>query len=60
MAKQLTRSRTNRRLAGLCGGLGQYFNVDPVIFRLIWVALFFAVGTGLFAYIIACLIIPNE
>jgi len=60
MAKQLTRSRTNRRLAGLCGGLGQYFNVDPVIFRLIWVALFFAVEIGLFAYIIACLIIPNE
>lgn len=58
--KRLYRSRKNRVIAGVCGGLGDYFNVDPVLFRLVWVLLVFGAGTGILAYIIAWLIIPLE
>jgi len=47
-------------LAGVCGGLGTYFNIDPVIIRLLWVLAIFAAGTGVLAYIIAWIIIPEE
>ena len=62
MSKQLYRSRTNRKIAGVCGGLGEYMNLDPTIIRLIWVLLILCAGTGLLAYLIAALIIlenPN-
>lgn len=58
--KRLYRSRTDRKIAGVCGGLAQYFDVDPVIFRLAWVLLFFLGGTGLIIYLIAWIIIPLE
>ena len=58
--KKLQRSRTNQKIAGVCGGLGEYFDVDPTLIRLVWlVALFFA-GTGLLAYIIAWIVMPEE
>lgn len=53
------RSSTNRKIAGICGGLGEYFNVDPVIVRLAWVIFTLAGGAGLLAYIIGWLIIPE-
>lgn len=56
--KKLYRSLNNRVLAGVCGGLGEYFNVDPTIVRLIWVV-FCCMGAGILAYIIAALVIPN-
>jgi phage shock protein C len=56
---QLRRSRQDRVLAGVCGGLGRYLNVDPVILRIVMVALIFA-GVGIPAYIIAWLVIPEE
>lgn len=62
MSKQLYRSRTNRKIAGVCGGLGEYMNLDPTVVRLIWVLLFFFAGVGILAYLIAALIIlenPN-
>ena len=46
-------------LAGVCGGLGEYFNVDPTIIRVAW-ALLAATGTGLLAYIICALVIPAK
>jgi phage shock protein C len=58
--KKLYRSRKNRMLGGVCGGIAEYFNIDPVIIRLITVALFFAGGSALLAYIIALIIIPSE
>ncbi|MBM3404462.1 MAG: PspC domain-containing protein [Bacteroidetes bacterium] len=58
--KRLFRSRNNKMLAGVCGGLGTYFNIDPVIIRLLWVLAIFAAGTGVLAYIIAWIIIPEE
>ena len=60
MSKQLYRSRTNRKIAGVCGGLGEYMNLDPTIIRLIWVLLILCAGTGLLAYLIAALIIPEN
>lgn len=60
MSKQLYRSRTNRKIAGVCGGLGEYMNLDPTIIHLIWVLLILCAGTGLLAYLIAALIIPEN
>ncbi|WP_122641904.1 PspC domain-containing protein [Luxibacter massiliensis] len=57
--KRLYRSRGNRMLCGVCGGIGEYFNVDPTIIRLAFV-LFGCTGTGIVAYFIAAVIIPDE
>ncbi len=58
--KRLRRSRSNRVIAGICGGIGDYFNIDPVIVRVIWLILVFGAGTGIIAYLLCWLIIPNE
>ncbi len=60
--KQLTRSATNRMIAGVCAGIGQYANIDPTIVRLIAVLLFFlGMGPGiLLAYFIMMIVIPEE
>ena len=58
--KRLYRSTTNKMLCGVCGGLAEYFNIDPTIVRLIAVLLAFSVGSGLIAYIIAAIIIPEQ
>lgn len=58
--KRLFRSRKDRILGGVCGGLGYYLNVDPVLVRVVWAILFFAAGAGLLAYILAWIIIPEE
>ncbi len=60
--KRLYRSRRYRQIAGICGGLGEYFNVDPTLVRLIFVclAIFTAFFPMLLIYIIAWLIIPSE
>lgn len=56
----LRRSRSDRVIAGVCGGLGRYLGVDPVLVRIAWVALAIAAGTGVLAYIIAWIVIPEE
>ena len=60
MVRRLYRSRTDRKIAGICGGLANYFTIDPVIVRLAWVLLFFLGGSGIFLYIVAWIIIPLE
>ena len=60
MVKRLYRSRKERMVAGVCGGVAQYFNVDVVIVRLAWVLLALAGGPGIIAYIIAWIIVPEE
>lgn len=57
MQKKLYRSRSNRILFGLCGGLGEYLGVDPVLIRLVWL---FVPGANLLAYIIGAIIVPEE
>ena len=58
--KRLYRSKTNRRLFGVCGGIGEYFNIDPVIIRLLWILFTLAGGGGIIAYIVACFIVPEQ
>lgn len=57
--KKLYRSRNQRMICGVCGGIGEYFNIDPTIIRLVW-ALFGLTGSGLLVYIVAAIIIPEE
>ena len=57
---RLYRSRNERILGGVCGGLGEYFGVDPVVIRLIWVVLtLLTLFMGIIVYIIAWIIIPE-
>lgn len=59
MEKKLVRSRTNRQIAGVCGGLGEYFNIDPTIVRLVFLLLFFFASGGFWAYIILWIVMPE-
>ncbi len=56
--KRLYRSQKDKIIAGVCGGIGEYVGIDPVIIRIITVILFFWGGSGIIAYIIAMIIIP--
>lgn len=61
MDKKLKRSSTNKVIAGVCGGVGEYFNIDPVVVRIVWVLLaFIPGGPGFLAYLICALIIPED
>jgi len=57
---RLYRSETNKVIAGVCGGLGDYFNIDPTIIRIIFVIITIFGGSGILIYIILWLIIPSE
>ena len=57
--KKLTKSATNRMICGVCAGIGEYLGVDPTVIRLLWVLLTFFGGSGIIAYIIAAIIIPE-
>jgi phage shock protein PspC (stress-responsive transcriptional regulator) len=58
--RRLYRSRGDRVIGGVCGGIAKYFGIDPVIVRVVAVALIFLGGTGLIAYLAGVLLIPNE
>lgn len=60
--KKLFRSRENKVFAGICGGLGEYMNVDPVFLRLLWllVVIFSGIVPGVVAYILAIFVIPKK
>ena len=61
-AKKLTKSSSNRMLAGVCGGIAEYFDVDPTLVRVAYVviSIFSAAFPGLIAYIILALIMPDH
>lgn len=59
-SKKLYRSRTDRKIAGVCGGLGEYFGIDPTLMRLLFVLGLIFVGGTLLAYIILMIVIPEE
>jgi len=58
--KKLQRSNTSRVVFGVCGGLGEYFNVDPLIFRLIFIVFTLGAGSGVIIYLILAFLIPKE
>ena len=60
MTKRLFRSKNDRILLGVCGGIAAYFNIDPVIVRLLWVLFAIMGGAGILAYLLAAVIMPLE
>ena len=60
MEKKLYRSKTDKKLAGVCGGLAQYFNVDSTIVRLAFILFCILGGSGVLLYIICALVVPEE
>lgn len=60
MEKRLYRSKKDHVIAGVCGGLGEYFNIDSTIIRLFWIISILIFGVGILFYIIAAIIIPED
>lgn len=60
MKKRLHRSNENKVVAGVCGGIAEYFDMDPTLIRLAWVLFCALGGSGVLAYIIAAIIIPEK
>jgi len=58
--KKLYKSESDKKIAGVCGGLAAYLGIDSTIVRLIWAGLVLFAGVGLLAYILAAIIIPSE
>jgi phage shock protein C len=57
--KRLYRSRDNRMIGGVCGGLAEYFNIDPTLVRLVFLILFLAAGSGPLLYLVMWVIVPE-
>ncbi len=60
MEKKLYKSNQNKMIDGVCGGIAEYFGVDPTVVRLIWALFSLMGGCGILAYIIAAIIIPRS
>lgn len=58
--RKLYRSKTDRKVAGVCGGLAQYFNIDPTLIRVLFVVLAVLGGSGLVLYLALWIIVPTE
>ena len=58
--KRLYRSTSERMISGVCGGIAEYFNIDPTLVRLLFVIFGFAGGPGILAYIILAIVVPEE
>ena len=58
--KKLYKSRNDKKISGVCAGIAEYFAIDPTLIRLLWAVItLFTVGTGLIAYILCAIIIPE-
>ena len=57
---KLYRSTKDKMVAGICGGIAEYFDVDSTIVRLLWILLFIGAGSGLIAYIACWVVIPKR
>ena len=60
MEKKLYKSNQNKMIDGVCGGIAEYFGIDPTVVRLIWALISLMGGSGILAYIIAAIIIPRS
>jgi len=60
MGKRLYLSDTDKKIGGVCGGIGEFLGVDPTLIRLLWVIFALMGGSGILAYIIAWAIIPQK
>ena len=60
MKRKLYKSSKNKKLAGVCGGLAEYLNIDVTVVRLLWAGLSLFYGSGIIIYIICALVIPDD
>ncbi|MBE37259.1 MAG: PspC domain-containing protein [Flavobacteriales bacterium] len=60
MKKRLYRNKKNGVVFGVCEGIGDYLNIDPVLIRIAWILTLVCYGTGAVAYLLACFLIPNK
>ena len=60
MEKRLYKSNENKMIDGVCGGIGEYFGIDPTLARLAWILFCLLGGSGILAYIIAAIVIPRN
>jgi len=60
MEGKLYRSRMDKKIGGVCGGIARYFSIDPTIVRLVWAVSVFLFGTGGLLYLIAWIVLPEE
>jgi len=60
MSKKIYRIKEGKKICGVCGGIAEYFDLDPTIVRVVWALLVILAGCGLLAYIIAALLIPEK
>ena len=60
MNKRLYRSNRNKMLCGVCGGIAEYFDIDPALVRLGWIIFCCIGGSGFLAYLVAAVLIPEE
>lgn len=60
--KKLYKSKNNKVFCGVIGGLGEYFDIDPVLLRILWLVIVVITGffPGIIAYIVACLVVPHN
>ena len=58
--KRLYLSNVDKKICGVCGGVGEYFGIDSTVIRVVWAILGLVYGTGLLAYILAALVIPRS
>lgn len=60
MNKKLYRSMMDKKLCGVCGGIGEYFDIDPTVIRVAWILFALLGGSGLLAYLICAIVIPQQ
>ena len=60
MQKRLYKIEKKKKLCGVCGGIAEYFNIDPTVVRLLWIFLVLCAGTGILAYFVAAIIMPYK
>jgi phage shock protein C len=58
--KRLTRDSANKKIAGVCAGFARYMDVDPVLIRVVWLALAFGAGMGFIGYLVAWIVMPKD
>ena len=58
--RRLTRSVRNKKIAGVCGGVAEYFEIDVTLVRILWLVAVLGVGTGVLAYVVCWIVMPRE
>lgn len=60
MQKRFFKSTKDKKLCGVCGGIAQYFNIDPTVVRFLWALICLAYGSGIILYIILAIVMPDD